>query len=253
LAKNERKTENIVRDLLRCENYYDSNSDVSVEEQKSNIEAVRKLLKSASKSGGGGIGAPGFLVSSPTSADFILIVECKASVTDHASQMIDNVIAGHPFVETDYDRHKRIQRYAVDGALHYAKALSKEFSVISVAVSGETLALSHFSTHLWPKGAARPKHLKAKDGAPIDTIIPWPDYIEHATFDPTVQKLRFDELMAFATDLHEFMRDHAKLTESEKPLLVSGTLIALRNNAFSASYGQHKKKGAPSDALQIFR
>lgn len=42
--------------------------------------------------------------------------------------------------------------------------------------------------------------------------------------------------MAFAADLHEFMRDHAKLTESEKPLLVSGTLIALRNKAFVASY-----------------
>lgn len=35
----------------------------------------------------------------------------------------------------------------------------------------------------------------------------------------------------------EIMRDHAKLTESEKPLLVSGTLIALRNKAFVASYG----------------
>jgi hypothetical protein len=36
------------------------------------------------------------------------------------------------------------------------------------------------------------------------------------------------------------MRDHAKLTESEKPLLVSGTLIALRNKAFAKSFDAHK-------------
>jgi type I restriction enzyme M protein len=90
---------------------------------------------------------------------------------------------------------------------------------------------------LWPKGSSRPKELRAKDGAALNGFIPWPDYIEHATFDPTVQKLRFDELMSFAADLHEFMRDHAKLTESEKPLLVSGTLIALRSKGFVASYG----------------
>ncbi len=42
--------------------------------------------------------------------------------------------------------------------------------------------------------------------------------------------------MAFSRELHDFMRDHAKLTESEKPLVVSGTLIALRSKAFVASY-----------------
>lgn len=141
--------------------------------------------------------------------------------------------------EDDDAKAKRVQRFAVDGALHYAKSLAREFNVISVAVSGETKKSALISTYLWPKGSVKPKELRAKGGASVDGFIPWVDYIENATFDPTVQKLRFDELMSFAAELHEFMRDHAKLTESEKPLLVSGTLIALRNKAFAASFGLH--------------
>jgi hypothetical protein len=84
-------------------------------------------------------------------------------------------------------------------------------------------------------------------------VIPWRDYIENATFDPSVQRLRFDELMAFASELHEFMRDHAKLTESEKPLLVSGTLIALRNKAFAASYGLHTPAQLQKEWMRIIQ
>ena len=52
--KNERKTENVVRDELRRLHFYDAGNDIQVEEQKSNIEAVKRLLKAASKSGKGG-------------------------------------------------------------------------------------------------------------------------------------------------------------------------------------------------------
>ena len=49
--------------------------------------------------------------------------------------------------------------------------------------------------------------------------------------------------MAFSRDLHDFMREHAKVIESQKPLLVSGTLIALQNRAFAMSYDAY----APED------
>ena len=54
--KNERKTENIVRDALRKLGYYEESCGISVEEQKSNIEAVKRLLRAASKSEHGGRG-----------------------------------------------------------------------------------------------------------------------------------------------------------------------------------------------------
>lgn len=253
MSKNERKTENIVRDQLRVHGYYDPSADIQVEEQKSNIESARRLLKAASKSGGSGSGAPEFIVSAPSSPDFLLIVECKADIRDHESPVVQVILNGQPVPEDDAARVKRLQRYAADGVLHYAKALSKEFNVIALAVSGEHLESAQFSTYLWHKGGQKPKILLAKAGAQLDCIIPWVDYIENATFDPAVQRMRFDELMAFAAELHEFMRDHAKLTESEKPLLVSGTLIALKNAAFAASFGLHTPAQLQREWMRVIK
>ena len=235
-SKNERTTENIVRDQLRGLSYYDSDNSIQVEEQKSNIEAIKRLLKLASKSGRGGSGAPEFIITCPTDTDFVVIVECKADDKDHVSKQAISSIKGVKLEELEEQYIKRTQRYAVDGVLHYARFLAKEFNVISVAVSGTLDSTVRVSTFLNSKGSSKPKNLNTRESQPLNTLIPWSDYIEHATFDPTVQRMRFDELMAFSRELHDFMRDHAKLTESEKPLMVSGTLIALRSKAFVASF-----------------
>ncbi|WP_218923019.1 hypothetical protein [Bacillus cereus] len=42
---NERITENLVRDKLRDFNYYSADNDIRVEEQKSEIQAVKKISK----------------------------------------------------------------------------------------------------------------------------------------------------------------------------------------------------------------
>lgn len=252
-STNERNTENIVRNRLRKLGYYDRNRDILVEEQKSNIEAVRRLLRSASKSGLGGLGAPEFIISSPSSADFLVIVECKGNTKDHASRHVAGVLAGTFKDVPPEARARRIQRFAVDGALHYARFLSREFNVIAVAVAGETGTGSVVSAFLHAKGAKHPKRLRTKTGKDISTLIPWSDYIEHATFDPTVQRMRFDELMAFSRELHDFMRDHAKLTESEKPLMVSGTLIALRNKAFARTFGDYTPEDLQAQWMHVIR
>ena len=236
--------------MLRC-GYRDPNSDIQIDEQKSNIESVKRLLKTASKSGGSGGGAPEFIISSLSEPDFLIIIECKADTKDHISPTVADLVKGSVVIEDGEFKIKRTQRYAVDGALHYARALAREFNVIAIGVSGEGLKSAVISTYLWPKGGNKPKELRAKDGAALTDFIPWVDYVEHATFDPTVQKLRFDELMGFASDLHEFMRDHAKLTESEKPLLVSGTLIALRNKAFAASFGLHNPTQLQKEWMRV--
>lgn len=242
--KNERITENLVRDALRELDYYDNENFISVEEQKSVIDAVKKILKTGSKTGGGSIGYPEFLISNPDTPDFLIVVECKASLSDHSSG-----ISIRSFVddnEAEETRFKRIKRFAVDGALHYAELLSKSYNVIAIAVSGEKKLSAKTSVYLHSKGAKHPKLLLSKtDEKPIQEILSWKDYIDHAIFDPAVKQTRIEDLMAFARELHTFMRNHAKLTESEKPLLVSGTVIALNNKAFSASYGLHSVKDLP--------
>ena len=233
---NERKTENLVRDELRKLDYYNAESTTRVEEQKSEIEAVKRFLKSASKTGKGGKGSPEFIISNSGTPDFLVVVECKANVKHHESANRDDPVG-----------------YAVDGVLHYAGYLAKEFNVIAVAVSGQTKSQLKISTFLHPKGASIAKELRNKTGSVVGAIIPWADYIEHGTFDPAVQALRHDELMAFSRELHDFMRDHAKLTESEKPLLVSGTLIALQNQAFAKSFDAYKPEDLQKQWFKVIK
>jgi len=250
-TKNERNTENVVRNQLKNLDYYSPSNDIQIDEQKSNIEAVKRLLKSASKSSGTGQGAPEFIISSLGNPDFLLIIECKADRKDHISPTCEAILRDEEVEgESSEARTKRVQRYAADGALHYAAKLSKEFNVIAFAVSGEKEHETLVSAFLQPKGGV-PKVFFTKDGSEIDRFLRWDTMIEHATFDPNVQRLRFAELMSFSRELHDFMRDHAKLTESQKPLLVSGTLIALRNKAFQKSYNEYSPEELQKQWMRV--
>lgn len=232
---NERITENLVRDILRNLNYYDD-SDILIEEQKSHIEEVRKLLQGASKTGKGGGGVPEFIISTPKTPDFLVIFECKANTKHHES------------------KHKNKPKdYAVDGVLHYASKLSKSYNVIAVAVSGESQSALKITNFIVPKGSLHAKALKNKAGSLIDTIVSLEDYIEHGTFDPEVAQKREDDLMELSRELHDFMRDHAKLTESERPLLVSGTLIALRNKAFAKSFDVYSPEELQKEWMRVIK
>lgn len=110
----ERKTENLVRDVLRKLNYYDEN-DIIIEEQKSDNPRINKLLKKASKRGDG-VGYPEFIVRSIKYPDFLIIIECKADTKNHESK-----------------DHDKFVEYAVDGALLYASHLSSQYDVIPLA------------------------------------------------------------------------------------------------------------------------
>lgn len=223
---NERITENLVRNHLKEIGYYDDD-DLIVEEQKSQNSKIQNLLKIASKTGKGGVGAPEFIIKSKKIQDFLIVVECKADTKKHKSKNLD-----HPV------------DYAIDGAIHYAKYLSKEFNVIAIGVSGQTEAVLKVGVYLQPRKSNGSfvdfKKLTNKSKKPIDKIISFDDLIEHSTYDPDVEKGRLADLMSFSKELHNYMRDYAKLSENEKPLLVSGVLIALNNKAFAKVFSVYK-------------
>ena len=192
--KNERNTENLVRNALRELDYYDEGNSISVEEQKSVIDEVKRLLKNGSKSTKGGRGYPEFLVSNADTPDFLIVYECKASLSDHESSSVSAILSGDDLVESDEDAAKRIKRFAVDGALHYAKLLSRAYNVIAVAVSGEKKATAKKSVYLHSKGAKTARALVSKsNGKPIKEILPWKDFLDHAVFDPAVRQARLEE------------------------------------------------------------
>jgi len=97
---NERKAETLIRNKFKQLGYYDD-TNIIIEEQKSDSDVISKLLSAASKSGLGA-GKPEFILRKKNS-DVVILVECKASVKEHESDKKDNP-----------------KKYAVDGVLHYA-------------------------------------------------------------------------------------------------------------------------------------
>ena len=128
---NESRTVRITRDELRSLGYYDDEAIV-VEEQRSDNEKIAKLLSEASKAETGQPGMPEFIISK-RAVDTVVIIECKASVEDHASH-----------------DHRQPEQYAVDGVLHYAKFLRPKYNVVAIAVSGDKDAVKT-SVFLWDK------------------------------------------------------------------------------------------------------
>lgn len=125
---NEAKTEFIVRDHFVSDPLY-KKKDFIIEGKKSDNLRIKKLLKNASKIGGGD-GYPDFIISIKKEFNFLIVVECKADIRKHESKELD-----------------KYSEYAVDGVLLYSSYLSKEFDVLSIAVSGENkdeLKVSHF-------------------------------------------------------------------------------------------------------------
>jgi type I restriction-modification system DNA methylase subunit len=211
---NERKTENIVRELLRRNSYYDSN-DIVIEEQRSDNPKITKLLRNASKRGNG-CGYPEFIISSKSNSNFIIVIECKAELSKHQSKNLD-----------------KYADYAVDGALLYASFLSKEYDVLAIAVSGENqnrIQVSHF---------LRLKETGEHHQYFADKILPFDEYIDGIIHSNYKFNQDYGKLIAYTKTLNELLHGK-KIKESQRALLISGILIALKNDAFKSGYNKHK-------------
>jgi len=225
---NERITEDLVDDRLRALGYYENSTQIFVEKQQSRVVGIRAALARASKTGKGGVGYPEFIITEASTPDVVIVVECKASASHHESASRD-----------------RPAEFAVDGVLHYARALSSNFTVIAIAVSGTPTA-NRWSTFLLPKGQILERPLVSPSGAAVATLLPLSDMLAAASFDPFVRHKRTEDLVAFSQAMHKFMRDEAELEEKEKPLAVAGTLIALTNRVFAKTYQEYSAKELPA-------
>lgn len=211
--RNERKTETIVRNRLRTNGFFEDPTLI-IEEQRSENPRIQKLLKSASKAGNG-VGQPEFIISSSVHTDFIIVIECKADITKHESTTRD-----------------KYSDYAVDGALLYASHLSKQFDVLAVAVSGQAVREIKVNHFLALRGAKRVETIFGNQ------LLRYEDYYAGYASDPRKFNQDYERLLGYTRDLNEIL--HAKkVKESQRSLLISGILIALKSRAFEASFRRH--------------
>lgn len=214
LMVNERKTENIFRGFLRDNGYYDS-EDIVVEEQKSDNAKIDKLLKNASKKGGGR-GYPEFIISSKTHSNLIIVVECKANISNHESENRD-----------------MYGDFAVDGVLLYSSFLSKEYDVLAIAISGEQKSKIKISQFIQLKETTESHQYFGEQ------IIDFNQYYEGLMHSNFKFNQDYGKLITYTKKLNKLLHSK-KIKESQRALLISGILIALKNDAFKSSYKKHK-------------
>lgn len=231
---NERLTEGIVANLL-AEAGMKESAGFHIEKQLSQNPQIGKLLKLASKSGPGA-GKPEFIISKNDNKDLVIVIECKADTHHHESPS-----------RTEY------KDYAVDGALLYAAHLAKSYDVVAIGVSGQSPNDLKISTFVHPKGASSASVLRDEKEMPITSIIAWERYVARVTFDPARAAARHGDLMRFSRDLHNYMRDYAKVTEAQKPLLVSGVLLALMDRGFERAYNAYDGEELARKTFQALR
>ena len=190
--------------------HFEAFDGVVLEEQQSASPKIRKLLKSASKSGAGR-GYPDFIVQLNAAPALLIVIECKASPRLHESKSRD-----------------RPADYAVDGALLYADYLRKEFDVLAIGVSGsgESVRVSHY-LHL--KSASSPKPAFGEE------LLPPANYVAGYTNDPEKYRQDYDALEKYIRQLNTKLHT-LKVSERDRSLLVSAVLIALERPAFARGF-----------------
>lgn len=210
---NERLTEDIVRTHLKNDALFKS---IKFEEQRSTNKRVIELLKGKSKGSGKGIGCPEFIVSFPTNSNYIIVIECKASPSKHESSS-----------------RNRIKDFAVDGVLHYASALSKEFNVVAIAVSGEydyELLVSHF---YWKKGQDSYAELGDKK------LLALNDYMQIFEDQFFMSDFYTRDIAYKAQELNEEYQAYS-IPETVRCTMVSAILLSLIDTDFREKYIEEK-------------
>jgi len=216
MAKKEVKTDFWVYELLK-------EAGLELEPQGSSILEINEALKTASKNKSGNVGFPEFV---GVVKDFLIVIEDKADVNKHIKLNENGSISFEV---------KDIKEYAVNGALFYGKHLAKNTNykkIIAFGISGDEKRHKISPYFINERG-----HIKQlKD---VESFISFNEknieeyYIREILEEPTDSDKELKEILKEASQLHEDLRNYGNLKDIDKPLIVSGILLALRE----AEYG----------------
>lgn len=205
---NESKT-----DLLVYEHFREFKEKITIEPKQSINPAINKLLKNASKKGDKN-GFPDYIISFNEYPDLLIIIESKADNIKHQSNT------------ENFDKYSE---YAVDGALLYASFLQKEYNVLAIGVSGESkknLKISHFLLL---------KEQKKYTEIFGDKLLDIDSYTDGINKNPEKIRQDYETLLKYSKELNELLQSK-KVKESQRSLLISGIMIALKNETFENTY-----------------
>ncbi len=215
MAKKEVKTDLWVYELLK-------QADIKADSQGSSIVEINNALKTASKKGTGNIGFPEYIA---VVKDYLLVIEDKAALSRHLKLDDKGLIS---------QEVKAVIDYAVNGAVFYAKHLANSTTykkIFAFGISGDEK--KHKITPIYIDETEYYRELPE-----VESFISFHKYNIDEYYTREVLKEDTDteketsEIIKDAAVLHEDLRNYGNLLDTEKPIIVSGILLALRESEF---------------------
>lgn len=208
---NERKTDFFIGKLL-------DSAKIKYTPNGSSIKEIQDALKTASKKRTGKAGFPEFVGKSK---DFIIVIEDKADIEKQANYQ-DNDEA---ILLTDV---KSVTGYAENGALHYANAILDKTGFDKIFAFGCSGNEKH---HI-----IRPIFVDRSGYKILQKVENFENFSEHnidkyyreqVLQEIPEETIELEDIIKKSAELHEALRNYGQLGDSEKPLVVSGILLAL--------------------------
>lgn len=215
MAKKEVRTDLWVYDLLK-------QAEIKLDAQGSNIKEIDEALKTASKKGTGNVGFPEYV---GVVKDYLIVIEDKAALDKHIKLDDKNCIS----IEVN-----AVRDYAVNGALFYAKHLARNTTykkILAFGVSGDER--KHRISPLYVDETEYYRELPE-----VQSFISFNEdnideyYTRKVLKEDTDTEKETAEILKDAAVLHEDLRNYGNLLDTEKPLIVSGIMLALREAEF---------------------
>lgn len=197
-------------------------AEIKLDAQGSNIKEIDEALKTASKKGTGNVGFPEYV---GVVKDYLIVIEDKAALDKHIKLDDKNCIS----IEVN-----AVRDYAVNGALFYAKHLARNTTykkILAFGVSGDER--KHRISPLYVDETEYYRELPE-----VQSFISFNEdnideyYTREVLKEDTDTEKETAEILKDAAVLHEDLRNYGNLLDTEKPLIVSGIMLALREAEF---------------------
>lgn len=196
--------------------------DKYVTPQGSSVKELNEALKTASKSKTGNVGFPEFI---GVVQDFVIVIENKKDLSMHVKRNDNGLIA------MDVNS---VRNYAINGALFYGKHIAKETNfkkIIAIGISGNEK--HHEISPIFVDERGGYKELDT-----LETFVSFSHkniqeyYIKEVLEEDTDKEKELKYILRDAQELHEDLRNYGSIQDKDKPLIVSGILLALREIDF---------------------
>lgn len=226
---------------------------INFSEQGSANQEINRALKNASKTGRG-IGKPEFIIVDNIN-NIIIIIEDKLENSK-------NIKLENDVLLLDKGPRSSVSEFAVNGAVHYANAILENSyfnKVIAIGVTGNQ------KKHIIQPVFVTDERIEVLPIIPNLHVFSEKQLKEYISYEiekkERPENLLQKNLLNTAQEIHSDLRNYGKVKEEEKSLLISGILLALKNDEFSPSElkskmientKSNKNKNFKTDGMRVF-